>query len=154
VLAKLRAGERLAVEAYDRAQTRQVAAGSLLTTDNQIDPTTGTVKLKALFPNTAFELFPNQFVNARLLLDVKRAATLVPTAAIQRGTQGSFVYVVKPDQTVTVHRVTTGVTEGEHTSITEGLAPNDVVVVEGADRLREGATVEVQRGRPSGPGTS
>jgi membrane fusion protein, multidrug efflux system len=154
VLGKLRAGERLSVEAYDREQVRHLATGSLLTTDNQIDPATGTVKLKAQFPNAANELFPNQFVNARLLLDVKRAATLVPAAAIQRGTQGTFVYVVQPDQTVAMRRVTTGVTEGDDTSITAGVVPDEVVVVEGADRLREGSTVDVRRGRSPSSGSS
>jgi membrane fusion protein, multidrug efflux system len=154
VLAKLKAGEHPPVEAYDREQRRRLATGSLLTTDNQIDPTTGTVKLKALFPNASSELFPNQFVNARLLLDVKRGATVVPIAVVQRGAQGTFVYVVKPDHTVAVRRVTTGVTEGDDTSIAAGLSPGEVVVVEGADRLREGGTVEVRGGDGSSPGSS
>jgi membrane fusion protein, multidrug efflux system len=148
------AGEHPPVEAYDREQRRRLATGSLLTTDNQIDPTTGTVKLKALFPNASSELFPNQFVNARLLLDVKRGATVVPIAVVQRGAQGTFVYVVKPDHTVAVRRVTTGVTEGDDTSIAAGLSPGEVVVVEGADRLREGGTVEVRGGDGSSPGSS
>src|SRR5439155_16942611 len=99
VLAKIRAGARLPVEAYDREQTHRLAMGTLLTVDNQIDPSTGTVKLKALFPNTNTELFPNQFVNARLLLDVRRGATVVPSVAVQRGRQGTFLYVVKADRT-------------------------------------------------------
>ncbi len=105
---KLRAGERLSVEAFDREQKRRLATGSLLTVDNQIDPTTGTVRLKAVFPNDGNELFPNQFVNARLLLDVKRQTTLIPTAAIQRGPQGAFMYVVKADQRVGVRQVSEG----------------------------------------------
>ena len=154
VLTKLKAGEHPTVEAYDREQRRRLASGSLLTADNEIDPSTGTVKLKAIFPNAGSELFPNQFVNARLLLDVQRAAAVVPTAAIQRGAQGPFVYVVKPDRTVAMRPVTIGVTEGDDTSIAAGLSPGDLVVVEGADRLREGATVEVRRGDGASPGRS
>jgi membrane fusion protein, multidrug efflux system len=154
VLAKLATGEHPPVEAYDREQRRRLATGTLLTTDNQIDPSTGTIKLKAVFPNSASELFPSQFVNARLLLDVQRGTTVVPTAAIQRGAQGPFVYVVKPDQTVSARRVTAGPTEGDDTSIASGLSPGDLVVVEGADRLREGATVEARRGDGPGPGRS
>ena len=95
VLERLKAGKQLVVEAFDREQKRKLATGTLLTVDNQIDPNTGTVRLKAVFPNDASELFPNQFVNARLLLDIKRGATVVPSAAIQRGPKGTFVYVVK-----------------------------------------------------------
>ena len=144
VLAKLKAGERLPVDAYDREQRRKLATGSLLTVDNQIDPSTGTVRLKAIFPNENNELFPNQFVNARLLLDVKRGATLVPVAAVQRSPQGTFVYVVKADQTVGVRAVTVGVTEGEQASIETGLAPAEVVVVDGTEKLREGSKVDVK----------
>ena len=154
VLAKLKAGEHPAVEAHDREQRRRLASGSLLTADNEIDPSTGTVKLKAVFPNASSELFPNQFVNARLLLDVQRGATVAPVAAVQRGAQGPFVYVVKPDRTVAVRPVTTSVTEGDDTSIAAGLSPGELVVVEGADRLREGATVEVRRGDAPSPGRS
>jgi len=144
VLAKLAAGESLPVEAYDREQQHKVAVGALLTVDNQIDPTTGTVRLKAVFPNTDNALFPNQFVNARLLLEVKRGATVVPASAIQRSPQGAFVYVVKADQTVAMRPVTIGVSQGDETSVSAGLVPQDLVVVDGADRLREGAKVEVQ----------
>jgi len=154
VLAKLKAGEHPVVEAYDREQRRRLASGSLLTADNEIDPSTGTVKLKAVFPNAASELFPNQFVNARLLLDVQHGATMAPTAAIQRGAQGSFVYVVTPDHRATARRVTTGVAEGDDTAVTTGLSPGELVVTEGADRLREGAPVEARRGDGSGPGRS
>ncbi len=154
VLAKLKAGERMPVEADDRAQKQRLALGSLETVDNQIDPSTGTVKLKAVFPNTNNELFPNQFVNARLLLDVKRAATVVPVAALQRGSQGVFVYVVKADRTVEVRQVGVGVTQGDDASITTGLSPGELVVVDGADRLREGSRVEVRSTTPSRPGNS
>jgi multidrug efflux system membrane fusion protein len=108
VLAKLEAGENLLVEAYDRPMTRKLATGTLLTVDNQIDPTTGTVRLKAIFPNMKIELFPNQFVNARLLVDVIRGATVVPAPAIQRGPQGTFVYVVKTDLTASMRPITVG----------------------------------------------
>lgn len=144
VLAKLKAGEHPPLEAYDREQRQKLATGSLLTVDNQIDPSTGTVRLKAVFPNEDNALFPNQFVNARLLLDVEHGATLVPTAAIQRSPQGAFVYVVKADQTVAMRPVTVGVSQGDETSVSAGLAGGDLVVVDGADRLREGAKVEVQ----------
>ncbi len=144
VLAKLRAGQSLAVEAFDRAMRQKLAEGSLLTADNQIDPNTGTVRLKAVFPNKGHELFPNQFVNARLLVEVKRGATVVPAAAIQRGLQGSFVYLVRPDKTATVRPVTVGEIQGGEASISKGVSPGDLVVVDGADRLREGARVELR----------
>jgi multidrug efflux system membrane fusion protein len=144
VLDKLRGGVPMPVEAYDREQRRKLAVGALLTVDNQIDQTTGTVKLKALFPNTDTRLFPNQFVNARLRLDVERGATAVPAAAIQRSARGSLVYVVKPDQTVAARPVTVGVTDGDIVAITKGLAIGEQVVVDGAERLRDGSNVTVQ----------
>jgi len=142
VMRKLRAGEKLAVDAHDRADKVKLASGMLLTVDNQIDPATGTVKLKAQFANEEMSLFPNQFANVRMLLDVKRGAILVPGAAIQRGTPGTFVYVVKPDNTVTVRVVKPGPTQGDDVSIEAGLEPGEQVVVDGADKLREGAKVE------------
>jgi membrane fusion protein, multidrug efflux system len=144
VLARLGHGTSLPVEAYDREQQRKLSTGSLLTIDNQVDPTTGTVKLKATFPNTDNRLFSSQFVNARLLLDVQRHATVVPAAAVQRGAQGSLVYVVKADQTVTARKVTLGVADGDDVTVTAGLAAGEQVVVDGADRLRDGAAVTVQ----------
>jgi multidrug efflux system membrane fusion protein len=141
VMDKLRRGVRLAVEAYDRAGQKKLSTGSLLTIDNQIDPATGTVKLKAVFSNADGALFPNQFVNARLLLDVQRGAAVVPAAAIQRSPQGPFVYVIKPDQTATARRVTLGATDGGDVAIASGLASGEHVVVDGADRLRDGARV-------------
>jgi len=132
------------VEAWDRDQKNKIASGTLLTIDNQIDVTTGTVKLKALFGNDDRMLFPNQFVNARMLLDTKQGATIVPSVAIQRGSQGPFTYVVKPDQTVAMRPVTVGPTQGDDTAIESGLSPGDLVVVDGADKLRDGAKVEVQ----------
>jgi multidrug efflux system membrane fusion protein len=144
VLAKLKGGARLSVEAFDREFKQKIATGYLLTIDNQIDPATGTVKLKAVFPNAGNELFPNQFVNARLLVEMKRDAVIVPASAVQRGPQGTFVYVVKPDQSAAVRPVTLGVTEGGNTSIAAGLNAGEVVVVDGAERLREGGKVEVK----------
>lgn len=144
VMNKLATGEQLVVEAFDREHKRLLATGSLLTVDNQIDPSTGTVKLKAVFANNDNELFPNQFVNAQLLLDTKRGATIVPSAAVQRGPQGAFVYLVKEDQTVAVRPVEVGVTHGEESSIETGLAPADLVVVDGTEKLRDGTKVEVR----------
>jgi membrane fusion protein, multidrug efflux system len=144
VMDRLRRGVRMTVEAYDREQKHQLSTGTLLTIDNQVDPTTGTVKLKATFPNSDNRLFSSQFVNARLLLDVVRNATVVPAAAVQRGTRGVFVYVVKPDQTVAVRPVTAGVADGDDVAITAGLTVGEPVVVDGADRLRDGARVAVQ----------
>ncbi|HEY5291308.1 MAG TPA: MdtA/MuxA family multidrug efflux RND transporter periplasmic adaptor subunit [Burkholderiales bacterium] len=142
VMKKLRAGQKLPVDAYDRADKVKLGSGILLTVDNQIDVATGTVKLKAQFDNQENNLFPNQFANVRMLVDVKRDATVVPGAAIQRGTPGTFVYLVKPDNTVTVRVVKLGPVQGDDVSIEAGLAPGEQVVVDGADKLREGAKVE------------
>ena len=142
VMKKLQAGEKLAVDVYDREGKVKLASGVLLTVDNQIDPTTGTVKLKAQFSNDDYSLFPNQFVNVRMLVNVKKSATVISSAAIQRGTQGTFVYVVKPDQTVTVRQIKTGPAQGDESAIDTGLAPGEFVVVDGTDKLREGAKVE------------
>jgi membrane fusion protein, multidrug efflux system len=144
VLERLKAGQQLTVDAFDREQKHKLATGTLLTVDNQIDPNTGTVRLKAVFSNEDGALFPNQFVNARLLLEVKRAMTLVPSAAVQRGAKGTFVYVVKEDKTVAVRPVTVGVTHGDDASISSGLAPEELVVVDGTEKLREGTKVEVR----------
>jgi multidrug efflux system membrane fusion protein len=144
VLARLKTGERLPVEAYDREMRQKLAVGSLLTVDNQIDPATGTVRLKAVFPNEKNELFPNQFVNARLLIEIKREAIVVPAAAIQRGPQGTFVYVAKADRTATVRPVTVGETQGGEASIRTGLSAGELVVVDGQDRLREGTRVDLR----------
>ncbi len=142
VMKKLQAGEKLAVDAYNREGKTKLASGVLLTVDNQIDPTTGTVKLKAQFSNDDYSLFPNQFVNVRMLVNVKKGATVINSAAIQRGTQGTFVYVMKPDQTVTVRQVNTGPTQGDETAIETGLAPGEFIVIDGTDKLREDAKVE------------
>lgn len=152
VLERLKAGERLTVDAFDREQKHKLATGTLLTVDNQIDPNTGTVRLKAVFPNEDGSLFPNQFVNARLLLEVKRGMTIVPSAAVQRGPKGTFVYVVKEDKTVAVRPVIVGATQGDDASITSGLTPEEVVVVDGTEKLREGSKVDV-RNPGEQPGT-
>jgi membrane fusion protein, multidrug efflux system len=141
VLKKMRSGQPLAVELYNRDMGQKLATGTLLTIDNQIDPNTGTLRCKAVFPNEDNALFPNQFVNARLLVDTKQGATLVPTAAIQRSPQSTFVYVVKDDSTVEVRNVVVGPTEGDQTAIDSGLAPGEVVVTEGVDRLQRGTKV-------------
>ncbi len=144
VLTRLKAGERLQVEAFNRELSKKIATGHLLTIDNQIDPSTGTVRFRAEFANKDHELFPNQFVNARLLLETKRGLTVIPSAAVQRSPQGAFVYLVQPDHTAAMRQVTLGPTEGDHTGIEEGLAPGDLVVVEGTERLRQGTRVTVK----------
>ena len=143
VLKRLQGGESIPVEAWDRDGKVKLATGKLLTADNQIDTTTGTVKLKAEFGNENGALFPNQFVNVRMLLATMADAILVPSAAIQRGAPGTFVYVVKEDKSVAVTPVKLGPVQGETTAIASGLAAGDVVVVDGADKLREGAKVEL-----------
>ncbi|WP_295442822.1 MdtA/MuxA family multidrug efflux RND transporter periplasmic adaptor subunit [uncultured Thiodictyon sp.] len=143
ILRQVRSGERIPVDVYDRNQTTKLASGALVTLDNQIDPTTGTIRLKAEFANEDGALFPNQFVNVRLLIDSLHDATLVPTAAIQRGVQGTYAYVVGADQTVSVRPVKLGPTEGEVAAVTDGLKPGELVVVDGTDKLRDGAKVDL-----------
>lgn len=144
VIRKIKAGDSLPVEAFDREQKHKIATGKLLTADNQIDTTTGTVRLKAIFNNQDSALYPNQFVNARVLMETIRDATVIPTAAIQRSPKGTFVYVVKDDKTATVRWVKVGVYEEDSVSIEEGVSPGELVVVEGAEKLKEGTKVEVQ----------
>jgi membrane fusion protein, multidrug efflux system len=144
VLQKMRAGQRLPVEAWDRELKNKITQGSLATHDNQIDQTTGTLKLRAIFDNKDDGLFPNQFVNARLLVQQKTGVTLVPNAAVQRNSQSTYVYVVKSDQTVTVRPTTLGVTEGDQTEIASGLQPGEVVVTDGVDKLQEGSKVNTR----------
>jgi len=143
VLSKYNAGQKIVAEAYDREETKKLATGTLLAVDSQIDQTTGTVKLKAIFDNTDYALFPNQFVNIHLLIDVDKGAVIVPTAAIQQGPNGSFVFVVKSDNTVTVREVTPGATQEDNMAIDDGLSVGEIVVVEGADKLKEGSKVTV-----------
>ncbi|MGA2717816.1 MAG: efflux RND transporter periplasmic adaptor subunit [Candidatus Acidiferrales bacterium] len=148
---QLRQGHTMAVDALDRTQETKIATGSLLTLDNQIDTSTGTVKLKAIFPNKDSSLFPNQFVNTRLLVETQHDATLVPAAAIQRNAQGSFVYVVKPDATAQLRNVKPGVADG-NTQAVQGVKPTEVVAISGFDRLQDGAKVAVRTGRRGGGG--
>lgn len=158
ILPRLVAKEMLSVDALDRDGKNKLATGRLRTVDNQIDATTGTVKLKAEFANSDNALFPNQFVNARLRVETRHNAVLIPTAAIQRGTPGTFVYVVGADQSVSIRAVTPGPTFADSVAIEKGLAVGERVVIDGADKLREGAKVEVsiptarayghQNGRP------
>ena len=155
LLAQMRTGRTLPVTAYDRTDSHQIATGTLQSLDSQIDPTTGTVRLKAIFPNTDEQLFPQQFVNATLLLDTLHGATLIPQAAIQRGAPGTFVYVVNADQTVSVRNVTLGPGDPTDVSITQGLKVGETVVVDGADKLRDGAKVSVrQSSAGAGSGTT
>lgn len=141
IMQQLQAGKTLPTDAWDRSQSNKLASGTLLTIDNQIDSSTGTVKLKATFPNANYALFPNQFINIRMLLDTRKDATVIPSAAIQRGSKGNFVYVVKPDNSVTIRPVSTGPVEGEQTVIEKGIAVGETVVIDGLDKLREGAKV-------------
>jgi membrane fusion protein, multidrug efflux system len=148
VMSALRAGRRLEVDAYDRGLKNRLATGTLLAVDNQIDPATGTVRLKSEFPNDDNALFPNQFVNARLLVDTLRGVVLVPAAAIQRSPQSAFVWIVKPDATVEMRNVEPQLTEAEATVVRRGLAAGESVVIDGVDKLQPGSKVAVNRAAP------
>jgi multidrug efflux system membrane fusion protein len=148
LMRRVHSGDTLRVDAYDRSNTTLLASGSLQTVDNELDTTTGTLKLRAAFDNKDEQLFPNQFVNIRLLLDTLRDQVIVPAAAIQKGTVDgkatSFVYLVDAaDTTVSVRAVSVGAADGERVAITNGIAAGDVVVTEGGDRLRDGARVQL-----------
>ena len=145
-------GATLPVTAWDRGNTRQLSSGTLQSIDSQIDTTTGTIRLKALFANDDEHLFPQQFVNVVLLLDTLHGATLIPQAAVQRGAPGTFVYLVNADQTVGVRTVTVGPGDANNVTVTAGLRPGDTVVVDGADRLKDGAKVVVRQGGAAHPG--
>jgi multidrug efflux system membrane fusion protein len=149
VLKKLRDGVRLTVEAWNRDNSVKLGAGYLLTVDNQIDATTGTSKLKAIFDNESGVLFPNQFVNIRLLVDTQRDQLVVPSVAIQHGQQGSFVYVVGPNSRVQLRIVATGIALDNTTQIVSGLEEGEQVVVDGTDRLQNNSEVRI---RPGGAG--
>ena len=140
----------LEVDAFSRDDQTKLATGKLLTIDNQIDPTTGTAKLKAVFDNKDNALWPNQFVNANLLLETRKNSTVVPTAAILRGPQGTFVYAVNPDKTVQDRVVTVSLTQGDTTVITAGVNPGDTVVTDGQDKLQRGSRIEPRTSGPSG----
>jgi len=150
VLARSRTGGRLTVEAYDRDLKQKLATGTLAAIDNQVDPATGTVKLKGLFPNGDSSLFPNQFVNARLLVDVLKGVVAVPTAALQRSPQGAFVYVVKADGTVDMRPVEVQATEGDLTALRKGVRDGEMVVTDGLEKLRPG--IKVSLPSADGPG--
>jgi multidrug efflux system membrane fusion protein len=139
-------GVGLAVEAWNRDLTQKIAAGNVAAVDNTVDPSSGTVRIKATFPNEDNALFPNQFVNARLLVNTLEKATIVPAAAVQHGPNNlTFTYVVKGDQTVEMRNIVTGPTEGDLTAIKEGVAPGDMVVTDGVDKLQNGSKVEVRK---------
>jgi len=143
VLSKIRAGEHLMVEAYDRGGQTKIADGRVETIDNEIDPATGTSRLKAIFDNKSSALFPNQFVNVRLLVEIRKDRILIPAVAIQRGPQGTYVYVIKEDQTADVRPVTVGTIEAAQASVESGLSEGERVVVDGVDKLRAGSKVKV-----------
>jgi membrane fusion protein, multidrug efflux system len=149
VLKKMRAGDKLTVDAFDRDNKTKLATGTLSSLDNEIDSATGTLRLRATFENEAGTLFPNQFINVRLLVEAKHGVTLVSTAAIQRNVQATYVFLVKPDKTVTSRPVTVGTTEGDDSEITSGLNAGDVVVLTGIDKLQEGSKVDAQIAKAS-----
>ncbi len=140
ILQQLRKGQRMEVDALSRDQQQKIASGSLLTLDNQIDTTTGTLKLKALFPNENGSLFANQFVNASLLVNTQHNVILIPTAAIQRNAQGAFVYVIKPDQTASIRTITVGTTEGDNAAVT-GVQEGETIAVKGFEKLQDNIKV-------------
>ena len=144
ISARMQASAKLPATAYDRSGANKIADGVLQTFDSQIDPTTGTIKMRAQFSNEAKNLFPNQFVNIRLLVDTHKDVTVMPTAGIQRGVPGTFVYLVNSDNTVSVRKVVLGVTDGDRVEVQSGLAPGDRIVVDGADKLRDGAKIIVR----------
>jgi multidrug efflux system membrane fusion protein len=156
IMPQLDAGAVLAVTAYDRANIRELATGRVSAVDNQIDTTTGTVKVRAQFDNTDNALFPSQFVNARLLVKTLQSVVTVPTSAVQRGSPGAYVYVVNSNSTVSVRQVKTGAIDGALTEVTSGLTPGERVVVDGTDRLRDGLRVSVVavNGQPTAPATA
>jgi multidrug efflux system membrane fusion protein len=153
VLPQVHSGQALPVDAYDRDLKHLLATGRLLAVDNQIDATTGTVRLKSIFDNQNEALFPDQFVNARLLVNTVRGAVTVPVAAIQRSPQSTFVYAIKPDHTVESRNVTVGLTEGDDTVVQKGVAAGDLVVIDGVDKLRPGMKVDVSVAGPNGTRT-
>lgn len=144
VMDRLRSGAKLQADAYDRNMTKKLAEGTLMSVDNQIDTATGTARLKAVFQNNDFVLFPNQFVNIKLWLNTERGVIIIPAAAIQRGPTGAFVYVVQDDGTVATHDVKVGLTEGLNVSVDSGVQPGDKVVVDGAEKLTEGTKVTLR----------
>ncbi len=155
VMRQLDAGATLSVDAYDRSNVTKLATGKVAAVDSQINTSTGTVNIRALFPNPNDALFPNQFVNARLLVDTLHNVTRVPVAAVQQGAPGAFVYVINADDTVSVKTVKLGVTDGALEQVVSGLSPGDRVVTDGTDRLKDGAkvTVPLAKGAGTAPAT-
>jgi multidrug efflux system membrane fusion protein len=152
VLQKLNAGQKLPVDAFDRSSDVLLANGYLATVDNQIDPTTGSLRWRANFDNPGYKLFPGQFVNVRVLVQLKQGVTLAPTATIQRNSHSAYVFLVKPDSTVTVRTVTIGTVEGNDSEITSGLQPGDEMVMTGVDKLQEGTKVAAHLTDDTGAG--
>jgi multidrug efflux system membrane fusion protein len=146
---RLQAGAVLPAAALDRGGGKKIADGTLMTFDSQIDPTTGTIKLRAQFPNETESLYPNQFVNVQLLLDTHKGVTTMPTAGVQRGVPGTFVYLVNADDTVSVRKIELGITDGDRVEVKSGLQPGDKIVVDGADKLRDGAKINVRAEAPN-----
>jgi membrane fusion protein, multidrug efflux system len=147
---RIQTGAVLPANAYDRSGSTKIADGTLLASDSQIDPTTGTIKLRALYPNENKFLYPNQFVNVRLLLDTHKDVTTMPTAGVQRGVPGTFVYFINADNTVSVRKVVLGATDGDRVEVMSGLVPGDRVVIDGADKLRDGAKINLRADPPVG----
>ena len=156
VLKRMQTGATLPVTAYDRSGANKIAEGVLQTFDSQIDPTTGTIKARAKFANETKSLYPNQFVNVRLLVDTHKDVTVMPTSGIQRGVPGTFVYLVNADDTVSVRKIVLGVTDGDRVEVTSGLTPGDRIVIDGADKLRDGAKINVrsETGAAAAPGAA
>ncbi len=152
ILDHLHRGEKLTVDAFDRSLTSQIASGTLSNSDNQIDTTTGTLKLRALYDNAKLELFPNQFVNTRLILETLHDQIVVPGAALMNGSQGTYVYLVNPDNTVSMRQVVAGPSAGDLVAITKGLTSGQTVVVDGADQLRDGAKIMLPQAPGAGAG--
>src|SRR6516225_1875910 len=150
---RINSGAVLPVTAFDRSAANKIAEGTLKTFDSQIDPTTGTIKLRAEFPNEDRVLFPNQFVNVRLLLDTHKSVTTISTAGVQRGVPGTFAYLINPDSTVSVRPVQLGVTDGDRVEVVSGLKSGERIVIDGADKLRDGAKIIVrsETGTPAPP---
>jgi membrane fusion protein, multidrug efflux system len=149
VLGRMRTSAPLTVDAYNRDRSKKIESGKLLTVDNAIDPNTGTMRLKATFANPRNVLFPNEFVNVRLLLETKHRQVMIPSVAMQRGPQGTYVYVVTPDRTAEVRVITLGITEGDMASVSSGLQAGEMVVTDGTDKLQPGSKVAVRQSAAS-----
>ena len=152
IMRRFRSGAKVPVDAFDREGRTKIATGTLVAIDNQIDPATGTVRLKASYGNTDGVLYPNQFVNARVLIDVLHDTILAPAEAVQRGPQGAYVYVVKPDKVVQMRRVQLGPSEGATIAVRAGLTDSEALVVDGVEKVQDGARVEptVRKAAPAG----